>query len=622
MRVDRLRLALVFAGLAACSSSATPPVATVAAQGPEHSESAEADIAVDLSPVAAPENLVLLATLRSPAHSVDTLMRWSGLGLDWRALLQAGPAAQFLPLVDLDAPIDAVATLDPKSKNKPRLLFAASIGLTSRQGALDAFRSLDAPIDVVEPGIYSVRPNPSTQCFIAPALGKAKVRLVCGQTRDSVELLTPYLTRGNPSDNTGDAALHVEVRAEAAWRLYGDKAQFLKLGIPMLLGEVSIGNAEFDAALRETAALGVEELTATLAALKDLRLDARLNDQPAELSLVLGMDLRGSRSWAASAFASAEARASVAPDSFWKLPLDAREATYAARSSPETLQRALELVERVTRTGLNQLGASAAVQKDWPQALREALSSAGPSVSARGDVPARLVAPTPDEKEQLRAGAGYLIIGAEDEGNRYGALLERSLKLYEDSALRKGLSQRYGLSTSKLPKVQSKKGPARLPESHVYSVDIPAATFASLSGEKKLERSDGKPASGTVPIVILTCREGQRTWIAASSYAAWNEELLAGVLSSSGPEATLARRAGLEPLRQERANLAGFWTLTGLEQGWRRPELKKLLASLGSSDVPLIGRAIGHAAGPNGELELHVPAQVFRDMAAQYQPQR
>ncbi|MEO8182599.1 MAG: hypothetical protein ABI895_27520 [Deltaproteobacteria bacterium] len=595
-------------------------MATVSAQGAERTDSAEADVAVDLSPVAAPENLVLLATLRSPARSVDTLMSWSGLGLDWRALLQAGPAAQFLPVIDLDAPLDAAAVLDPKSKNKPKLWFAASIGLTSRQGALDAFRAMDAPVDVVEPGVYSVRPNPKTLCFIASSLGKAKVRLVCGEDREALELLSPYLTRGNPSENTGDAALHVEVRAEPAWRLYGDKAQFLKLSIPMLLGEVSIGNAEFDAALRETASAAVEELTVTLADLKGVRLDARLRDAPAELSLVLGMDLRGSKSWLAGALAGAETRASVAPDSFWKLPLDAREASYQARSSPDSLQKALELLERVAQTGLNQLGASPAVQKDWPQALQAALSLPGPIVSARGEVPARLVAATPDEREQLRADAGYLILGAEDEGNRYGALLERTLRLYEDSALRKGLAQRYGLSVANLPKVQSRKGPARLPESHVYTVDVPVAAFTSLAGAKV--KGPAKAASGTVPISILIGREGQRTWIAASSYPSLNEELLAGIVAVNGPEATLARRAGLEALRQEKANLAGFWTLSGIANSWRRPELKKLLASLGPSDVPMIGRATGHAAGPSGEAELHVPAQVFRDMAAQLQPKR
>src|SRR5215471_16714776 len=179
MRVDRLRLAFIATGLVACSSAAPAPSAKAPAAATEHADSAEAEVAVDLSPVAAPENLVLLATMRTPARTVDTLMGWTGMGIDWRALLQAGPAAQFLPVIDLDAPIDAAAALDPKSKNKPRFFYAASIGLTSRQGALDAFRAIDAPVDQVEPGVYSVRPNPETLCFIAPALGKAKVRLVC-----------------------------------------------------------------------------------------------------------------------------------------------------------------------------------------------------------------------------------------------------------------------------------------------------------------------------------------------------------------------------------------------------------------------------------------------------------
>jgi hypothetical protein len=619
MRVDRLRFALLATGLVACSSAAQAPSANASSAAAEHADSAEAEVAVELSPVAAPENLVMLATLRTPARSVDTLMGWTGMGIDWRALLQAGPAAQFLPVIDLDAPIDAAAALDPKSKNKPRFFYAASIGLTSRQGALDAFRAIDAPVDQVEPGVYSVRPNPETLCFIAPALGKAKVRLVCSENRESLDLLAPYLTRGNPSDSTGDAALHMELRAEPAWRLYGDKAQFLKLGIPMFLGEVSIGNAEFDAALRETATLGVEEFTTLLADLKDVRLDARLNENPAELAVMLGVDLHSSQSWTASAFASAEGRASVAPDSFWKLPVDAREASYASPSDPESFQKALELIERVAQTGLNQLGASPAAQKDWPQALHEALAVAGPTVSARGEVPARLVSAHPDERERLRKDAGYVIVGVEDPGNRYGALLERTLKLYEDGALRKGLNQRYGLETSKLPKVTSKKGPSKLPESHLYSVELPAEVFAKLSGEKK-KGEDQKPPSGTVPVALLTCREGQRTWMAASTYPALNEELLVKVLAASGPEATLARREGLESLHQTKANMAGFWTLSGLEQGWRRAELRKLLSSLGPSDVPIIGRANGHAAGPNGELELHVPAQVFKDVSARYAP--
>lgn len=609
---------MVLAGLVGCSGSPTPSAATVAAPAGQGPDSAELDLAADLTPAPAPENVVMLATFRSPARTVDTLMGWTGLGLDWRDLLQSGAAAQFLPVLDLDAPVDAVATLDPRSKNRPRLLFAGSVGLTSRQGALDAFKSLDLTVEPAGPGVFAVHPNANSICFIAPALGKAKVRLVCGEDREAVELLAPYLTRGIPSDSTGDAALHVELRAEPAWRLYGDKAALLKLGIPMLLGEVSIGNAEFDAALREAAGMLVDELTATLSDLKDLRLDARLADNPAELAITLGADLRGSRSWLSGAFADAESRASVAPDSFWKLPLDVNAANYWASSKPDSMRPALEVVERLAQSGLGQLGASPPMRRDWPLALREALSVTGPIVSGRGGVPARLLPAAPEARDKLRASFGYLLLGIDDEANRYSELLERSFKLYEDPALRKGLSQRYGLNSSQLPKLQSKKGPAKLPESRVYELSLPPAAYADLVGEK-VDRA--QLGSAPIAVVLLSCRAGQRTWIAVSSYAALNEELLSAALAPSGPEATLASRAGLELLHRERSNAGAFWTLTGLEQGsWGRAGLKKVLASLGTSDVPIVGRAHAHAAGPHGELELHVPSQLFRDVASGARP--
>src|SRR5690606_6886588 len=104
--------------------------------------------------------------------------------------------------------------------------------------------------------------------------------LVCGEDRESVELLSPYLTRGQPSSTTGDADLHVELRAEAPWRLFGDKARLLELTVPMLLGELSIGDAEFDAALRDGATALVDEIILSLGELRDLRLDARLRSDP------------------------------------------------------------------------------------------------------------------------------------------------------------------------------------------------------------------------------------------------------------------------------------------------------------------------------------------------------
>jgi hypothetical protein len=615
-------ITLLVATLFGCSNPSPAEAPSAATVASADAESAEAEDALELLPVAAPENIVGLATLRTPGRVLDTVMSWTGLGLDWRALAQSGPMAQLLPVVDLEAPVDVVATIDPKVKNRPRVLFAASIGLVSRARALEAFHSLDMPTEFVEPGVDSVRPSAKTVCFIAAALGQARARLVCSEDRESLDLLSPYLTRGNPSAVTGDADLHAELRAESAWRLFGEKAQFLKLGVPMLLGEVSIGNPEFDAALREAAEAIVDELILGLGDLNDVRLDAWLRSPPNapppaegnELELKLGIDFKNVRSWVASTLADGEGRASVAPDTFWRLPREATEAIYYSASNPETTDRALGVLERMFQSGLGHLGASAAAQRQWPLALRQAFSVKGPLVSARGNVPATLLAAKPDAREEIRASLGYTLLGVEDAANRYGALLEQTLRLYEDPTLRKGLSQKYGLDPARLPRVQSKKGPARLAESRAYEVSVPPALYVQA-----LEQSDVDPASlgGPLPLTIITFREGERTWIGFSSYAQLVEDRLTSLITPGGPDTTLATRPGLDRLRTERANVAGYWTLAGSATGssLEQSDLRKFLASLGQSDVPILGRASGYAKGPSGELQVRVPARLFRDVA-------
>ena len=507
-------------GLAACSSPKAPEVPTVAAPAAAETALAHEEEPVDLTPVAAPANIISIATWRAPARSLDTSMGFTGLGLDFRTLLESGPAAPFLPVLDLDAPVDAIVTLDPKVKNKPKVLFAVSVGLTSRQAALDVFRQMETPAEYVEPGVHSVKPSAKSVCFIAAALGKARVRLVCSQDRESLEVLSPYLTRGNPSESTGDSDLHVELRAEPAWRQFGDKTQFLKLGIPMVLGEVSIGNPEFDDALRDAATALVDEIILELEDLKDIRIDAWL--RPGTDAATNGLDaqfalgFRSSKSWMAALMMDAEGRAIPAPESFWKLPIESTQAMYYSQSNPELGKTMFDHMERLLRAGLSHLGASAAVQRDWPLSMRNALSIAGPAVSSRGEVPAALVGPSPDARAKLRASFGYTLVGVEDEQNRYAAWLAKTLELYEDATLRKSLAQKYGLEPAKLPKVQSRRGPAKLAESRIYEVPVPAAIIAKAQGDDAV---DPATLGGPIPIVIMTAREGKRSWLGFSSYA-------------------------------------------------------------------------------------------------------
>jgi hypothetical protein len=116
--------------------------------------------------------------------------------------------------------------------------------------------------------------------------------------------------------------------------------------------------------------------------------------------------------------------------------------------------------------------------------------------------------------------------------------------------------------------------------------------------------------------VITSCREGTYTWLGLSSYGAVLEQKLASVLTS-GPEGGLGTRAGLERLKQEPANAAGFQTLAGLatNPAFAGKGLDAVLATLGQSQIPIVARGQGLAAGPSGRVQLHVPAQLFRDIA-------
>jgi hypothetical protein len=303
----------------------------------------------------------------------------------------------------------------------------------------------------------------------------------------------------------------------------------------------------------------------------------------------------------------------VAPPSFWKLPGDANQAAYYSTSNPTLTQTGVDVLERLFQSGLGHLGASPGIQRSWSAAFKQAMDVRGPIVSARGSVPKESLPATLDAREELRSAFGYTVIGVDDPDSRYPAWFEQTLKLYEDTALRKSLSAKYGLDASKLPKAQSKKGPARLPGSRTYELSVPAALFAEAFEEKGVDVTKLAP----IPIVIVTCRDAGYSWFAVSSYGGVLEQKLATVIAKAGPEGALEGRAGLERLRRDRGNAAGFWTLAGIASGpeFASSDLGKLLAPVAQNQVPIVGRAIGQSAGPSGLLQVHVPAQLFRDIA-------
>jgi len=233
-------------------------------------------------------------------------------------------------------------------------------------------------------------------------------------------------------------------------------------------------------------------------------------------------------------------------------------------------------------------------------------------VSARGDIPKHALGKNVGEHEEKRASFGYTILGIEDPDSRFPALLEQTLKLYEDSTLRKSLTAKYGVDAAKLPKAQSKKGPARLKESRAYEIALPAALLLDGAEDKPGHAKELAP----IPIVIISCRDGRYSWFGFSSYGSVLEQKLTAVIAGGGPESTLAARPGLDRLKTDRANAAGFWTLGALSHpSFVKSEFDQLMAPFAGNSVPIVGRAEGHAAGPSGLMQAHVPAQLFRDIA-------
>jgi hypothetical protein len=601
--------------MAACSSA--PPAAAApaaAAAGGESAEAATADAPIDLAPAPAPKELVGRGTWRNPARMLDTLAGWMQPGLDWRALI-AGPLEDLSTVIDFAQPVDVVVALDPSDPEKPRAHFAVAAGLTSRQAALDAFRARGGPVDFVEPGVYSVQLNVKTPCFVAAALGPSPARLVCSENRESLDALSPYLTRGEPSKTAAPADLSIELLAEPLWQRFGQQAEMLKSWLPLVVGELPINDDALAATVSVAARAVADEAVLFLGDLSRIHLELALHDDRQTLEVDLGSDYRSARSWLAQAAAEGAARASVAPEAYWILPADATLASHTAPGDPARTQGMARVIGELLDGGLRHLGAGNAERDAWLKAVTKLNDLQGPWVSANGMVPPELMAKPADAKELARARLGYKLFGVKDGADLVNPLLERTLKLYEDKALRKGLSQRYGVDAASLPRVQQRRSTQGKVALRTYELALPAALLDEGKG-----KAAGVAPTGTVNVLITTARVADWTWLGISSYEKLLDEKLRGLYDPSARKATLETRPGLEVLKSERVAGGGFLTLAEIVASYPFDEDESpsaLLATLpNAGQTPLIFLARTAPEGPKASVNLTLPKAMFQDVGA------
>ncbi|MEZ4219544.1 MAG: hypothetical protein R3B13_01355 [Polyangiaceae bacterium] len=611
---------------AACGPGATSPSKPAETPSTDGTATIAEGAAPDLSPVAAPQELFLIGRLKNPAAIMDQSTAWARLPFDWRRELgKAEPGLE--QVVHWDAPVDVAAALDPAGRDDvPQPFMVVSLGLRSLQEAVDFARRNGENVRQVRAGVYRVGRG-SPNCAIGAAVGVAPARLVCGDRPEDVDALLPYVTRGLPKENLGSSDLRVEVRAEPWRRRYAAELRQAKtLATPFALRKMSLDDARFDRPLADAVHALTDEGLALVEELDNLRIDATLNKSKNSADATISAKFRGSGSWLVQSFVQAQGRATVAPETFFKLP---KASTAASYSSPVDAKRSEPI-----RRNLGELLDGFLAHTKVPKRIRDQavslvddmwLTESG-SVYARGDIalppPEKEPSSSAQERESIRAGVGWHLGAVEEPMKKYKGYLDRVLKLYNDREMRKLVQKEMHVKPNEWPTARVRGGKGLPAGSLVYEIVLPGTMF--------MDYSTDKPKAGTpLPVVVILVPDGNRTWFGISA----DEKQLIEHLNTAkkGDSAsTLAGREGLARLRGQKAITQGFFSLmtflgsvqSALRSGFggssSPKELEKILNAMPHHGATPMLTSFNVKTGGSPEIrwDLSVPKEVFVDLGA------
>jgi hypothetical protein len=304
----------------ACATSKPPPQAPAAS--PSLIDGALA--APKLDPVPDPPARLVSGRLTNLGASLARMSKWST-----RAMPRSDRVTELLvgqavgPLVDLEQPVDFAILVEHGPPARP--LFAISAAIKDVETAEAA---LSQRLKLVEGnnGVRLIRGEGTTHddrnrraCELAPAYGRAPMRLVCGANSAALSELGPWLTR--TATRTGSRAdLHVELRRPALHVTPGEK-EMVTRAVDGMLGPWLVGSTSN--ALSKYLSAGLADFVFDL---DTASLDVRIDDAGASASATF--HLAGSSS-ALGRLAAAKAEGSAPPpQAFWQLPGDADFAFY------------------------------------------------------------------------------------------------------------------------------------------------------------------------------------------------------------------------------------------------------------------------------------------------------
>lgn len=585
-----------------------------------------------LTPVEAPIELLAVARVANPGKMADTAAAWSGLPIDWRHLL-AHEAPAFERVFVTGASLDFAAMLDPSSLLQPRLLYAFSFGVTSASAAASFFR--DQGGSVVETGdeAYRVRIGKDLVCLAGPARGAVPARVVCSDEPEGVDALSPYMTRGLPTETIAESDIHAHVLAEPLRRRYGSQVKLVKtVGVPQLLRELSLDDPSFDRALGETLHALADEVVALARDVNRLDVDVSLAPSGHDVSFGAKFAFVGQESTIAKATAHTAGLSEPAPELFWRLPADAPAATFWNRVDPELCRPVAVSV----RTLLDAWLAHHKLARKTRTVLVEALEgvlTASPHVAV-ASLPPEPGPPSPstsDTAEFLKEAVSGQLMVVDAGGDRIVAFLSGLASAFGDKAFRASLVKDKIVFADEMPTVKARapRATSKLPKgTRVFEIEAPASkavpdrTRGAATAQAK-EKEKAPPFR----LLIVAVPDAKVHWFASGM----DEKTLASRIldARSGKAPGLGGRAGLAPLRDLPVLGAGYTSLVAVADrfaaatGFGRAALSALPHR---GETPLLWRATAAAEGPALRVEGTLSRESVEDivvlLASRFRPDR
>lgn len=602
-------LALLLAGPLACEPAAPAVVPTAPAAPASTGVAVAVPPAYDLAPVAEPVDVVGLARWKSPTVDLNNLGSCSNVPggiLDQLPRIGLGKAfqksfrdqvdgAELASVVALDAPVDAVVTLDAGSRS-PKPVFAVAVGLTSLDAAKHAAGAKGSLPEIV-PGVWRIgdKERRGLSCAIVVSAGATPARLVCAEREKDVTLLAPYLTRTLPTQAPAASDFHLELRVAPIDARFGDQLRQQLRALPILAQtQATIGEPDFDNALMASASALSDELGALVSDLDKLQIDATL-DKATCLTSSTALQLRGKSSWLVNTMVDRADRSGPPPAIFWRAPRDASSVFYGRGSDPARYTEILRTLRAMLVGSMKKLGVGSdddrkaladlvalPLSKDTNTVSASGHSAPAAAPAAKGGAkpaPAKAGAPAgrPGPSSRFAAGLanmGWYVVGFDDGADALAKQLKDLVAVYNRKGLHDPLKKALGEDAIYLPTIKIVPAPAALGKGALdveVKIDIPDddafTDRAAAAMETAKPAKPAKPlklaknAKTTLTFHILLVSEGKAAWV---GFGGNRDDVVKHMLMSktgSPDTETIASRPGLEPLKSGKNMSGGFFTL-------------------------------------------------------------